>query len=138
MTRKYLTATREDYIRAIGLLQEKDGSVQTVELARYLKLSKSTVSERLNELMRCGLVVRSHYSPIRLTRRGYKMSQSITHKHRVIEVFLNSVLKVPKSEVHKEANILEHAVSDEVIKKLSHFLGNPKKDPHGVLIPTLQ
>lgn len=138
MPSKHLSATREDYLRAIHRLQEEnEGYASTTETARYLRLSKSTVSERLKELMSAGLIVPDKYSSIRLTPRGRKIARALTFKHRIIEVFLHSTLKVPRSKVHAEAHRLEHGMSDAVAKKLHRFLGNPTHDPHGVSIPEL-
>lgn len=128
-----ISPRREDYLRAIERLEA--GGAGTTGIARYLRLSKSTVSERLKELMRDGFVVESSYSSVRLTPRGRRAARSVTRKHRIIEVFLHSVLKMPKSKIHKEAHALEHAVSDDVAEKLARFLGNPRKDPHGTPIP---
>ena len=136
---KPLSATREDYLRVIHRLGEKNaGLASTTETARYLHLSKSTVSERLKELMQDGLVVPDRYSSIKLTPRGRKLAQSITFKHRIIEVFLYSKLGIPRSKVHAEAHRLEHGVSNEVAKKLHRFLGSPKRDPHGMQIPSMK
>ncbi len=138
MPMKPLSATREDYLRAIYRLGEKgEGFASTTETAKYLHLSKSTVSERLKELMCDGLVVPDKYSAIRLTVRGRKLAQSITFKHRILEVFLHSKLGVPRKRVHAEAHRLEHGMSDEVAKKLHRFLGSPKYDPHGTRIPKI-
>lgn len=135
---KTLTSTKEDYLRAIFVLLEKDGGkVGTTDIAKYLNLSKSTVSERLQELMAQKLINPSFYSSIKLTAKGKKIAKKLTYKHRLIEVFLNKTLKVSKTRVHPEAHKLEHAFSDKVINKLSKFLGNPKRDPHGVPIPRI-
>ena len=139
MVTKQLSAAREDYLRVIRRLQEKNnGYASTTETARYLHLSKSTVSERLKDLMRDGLVVPDKYSSIKLTARGQKIAQAITFKHRIIEVFLHSTLKIPREKVHAEAHRLEHGVSDAVAQKLNRFLGNPRFDPHGMRIPSLK
>ena len=130
-----LTATREDYLRAIRRIKEEQKIVGITDIAKYLKLSKSTVSERLQELMQAGLVKKSAYPPIVLTERGNRAADLITHKHRIIEVFLHKTLKIPSGKVHKEAHRLEHAMSDDVIKRLARFLKNPKYDPHGRRIP---
>src|SRR4051812_8823642 len=98
-----ISPTREDYLRAILRLEE-DGKSGTTEIARYLDLSKSTVSERMRDLMKTGLVSQSSYSPIRLTAKGRKIAEELTRKHRTIEVFLYSVLKVPRGKVHQEAH----------------------------------
>lgn len=138
MQGKIISATREDYLRAIHRLQERNsGYASTTETARYLHLSKSTVSERLKDLMRDGFVVPDKYSSIKLTPRGQKVARAITFKHRILEVFLHSTLKIPLSKVHAEAHRLEHGMSDTVALKLKRFLGNPKRDPHGMKIPNL-
>ena len=139
MHSKQLSQGGEDYLRVIRRLQEKNnGFATTTETAKYLHLSKSTVSERLKDLMRDGLVVPDRYSSIKLTARGRKIAESITLKHRIIEVFLHSTLKIPRGKVHAEAHRLEHGVSDAVAQKLNRFLGNPRFDPHGMRIPSLK
>ena len=132
---KSLTSTKEDYIRAIFILELKKGKVGVTQIAQYLHLSKSTVSERLHELMAQKLIKPSLYSSIQLTAKGKAAANKLTYKHRLIEVFLNKILKLSKSQVHNEAHKLEHAFSDLTISKLDVFLGKPKKDPHGEIIP---
>lgn len=134
-----LSITKEDYLRAIFLLQEdtKEG-VRAVDIARYLHLSKSTVSERLQELAAKKLIVSPKYGAVTFTKRGYAIASNLTRKHRLIEVFLMQVLHVPRGEVHAEAHALEHALSDSVAARLGKFLGNPTLDPHGKHIPLVQ
>jgi DtxR family Mn-dependent transcriptional regulator len=139
MRTKGPTTVKEDYLRAIFRLQE-DGvdSVRLVDMAGYLGLSRSTVSERVRELVAQGYVKHAKYGQLTFTRRGHELAKKLTHKHRMVEVFLHDVLKLSKSEAHIEAHQLEHALSDKVIKKLGIFLGNPTVDPHGSLIPQLR
>lgn len=125
-----LTSTREDYLRAIYSLGLGVG-VKPVEIARYLKLSKQTVTERLQELSKSGLVNYKRYGSTSLTTEGLYVAQHLTYKHRVIESFLYTLLKQPKDKVHEEAHRLEHAFSDKSIKALHNLLGKPKTDPHG-------
>ena len=132
------TAVREDYLRAIFKFQEKGArSIKLVDVGACLGLSRSTVSERVQELSRAGYLLHSKYGRLQLTRHGYSIAKKLTHKHRIIEVFLHDVLRIPKNEVHAEAHSLEHALSDRVIKRLSRFLGNPTIDSHGAPIPVL-
>jgi len=77
------------------------------------------------------------YGKVTLTAAGKKFGEKITFKHRLVEVFLYETLGMPIDSVHAEAEILEHAISDEVAKKLSDFLHRPTHDPHGSKIPTL-
>jgi DtxR family Mn-dependent transcriptional regulator len=132
-----LSDTKEDYIRAIYTLHEAHGSTGVTQIADKLGLRKSTVSERLKDLVRAGLVNAELYSEVTLTKKGYAIGQKLTFKHRTIEVFLNEILKIPKDQVHEEAHRLEHACSDEVIKRLAAFLHHPTTDPHGSKIPAI-
>jgi DtxR family Mn-dependent transcriptional regulator len=133
-----ISNAREDYLRAIYILQLESGEASVTRIATRLGLSKSTVSERIKDLAEAGFVKADPYSAIVLTKTGEQLGEKLTYKHRVIEVFLNSVLNMPKSKVHAEAEKLEHAMSDEVIQRLAKFLNNPTTDPHGSEIPTIK
>lgn len=130
------SAKQEDYLRAIYLLNGH-ASASVTTIADKLELSKSTVSERLKDLASAELVIAPPYGKITLTQAGAKLGQKLTHKHRIIEVFLHETLGMPKDLVHDEAEILEHAISDDVAKRLSAFLKKPTHDPHGSEIPSL-
>jgi DtxR family transcriptional regulator, Mn-dependent transcriptional regulator len=126
-----ISPTREDYIRAIYLLQERGKEPGIIEIAKRLNLSKSTVSERIKELTQDGLTISKPYSTISLTKEGAALGKKMTYKHRLIEVFLHRTLKLPAEKIHQEAERLEHAFSDEAIKQLASFLKHPTHDPHG-------
>jgi DtxR family Mn-dependent transcriptional regulator len=131
VAKKPVSATREDYIRAIYLLQEAGHNPGIVEIAKRLRLSKSTVSERIKELTRAGLTLSTPYSTVTLTKSGLALGKKMTYKHRLIEVFLHQTLQLPMNKIHLEAERLEHACSDEAIKQLAIFLDHPTHDPHG-------
>lgn len=126
-----LTSTKEDYVRAIYILNKNEQGAGVTHIAKRLKLSKSTVSERIKELVRDGLAVAPLYAEVTLTSKGVAIGKKLTYKHRLIEVFLHQTLKMPKDQVHGEAERLEHAFSDEAIKRLAVFLKHPTHDPHG-------
>lgn len=126
-----MSPTREDYIRAIYLLQEAGEDPGIIQISKRLNLSKSTVSERIKELTAAGFTVSKPYSSVSLTKQGVALGKQMTYKHRLIEVFLHRTLKLPKELIHNEAERLEHAFSDEAIKKLAIFLDHPTHDPHG-------
>jgi DtxR family Mn-dependent transcriptional regulator len=126
-----ISSTKEDYIRAIYILSKSNDGAGVTSIAKRLRLSKSTVSERIKELVRDGLVVAAPYAAVELTTKGTIIGKQLTYKHRLIEVFLYETLKMPKNKVHAEAEQLEHAFSDEAIKRLDAFLKHPTHDPHG-------
>jgi DtxR family Mn-dependent transcriptional regulator len=126
-----ITPTREDYIRAVYLLQEQGIQVRIIDIAHYLHLARSTVSERIHDLEHARLIKTGRSGGIIFTAQGQKLGEQLTYKHRLIEVFLFKTLGVDPKKVHAEAHKLEHAFSEDVVKRLAKFLGNPSTDPHG-------
>jgi len=133
------TQSQEDYLRAIYNIYEKnDQNVSSVEIADSLCISKPAVSKMLKKLVGQKLIKMKPYSNIVLTAKGLKEAKKLTRKHRVIEVFLVDILKIQKNKIHEEAHKMEHAFSDNTIKKLARFLNNPKFSPTGRSIPKLK
>lgn len=129
------TAHREDYLRGLYILEEEKGEIKSIDLAKYLDVSKPSVSEMARELNKEGLISYKKYSKLKFTPKGRKIAQKLTSKHRLIELFLKKILKLGSKSIHEEAHRLEHAFSDESIEKLKKMLHNPKTDPHGKPIP---
>jgi len=132
--------TKEDYLRAIYHVQEeikdRKSGVKSVDLCKYLKLSKSTVSEMLRKLMKNGFIEQpTSYGRIKLTKKGFSESVSITKKHRLIEAFLSGILKIRRSDIHDEAHRLEHAFSNDSINSIAGLIKDTKTCPHGKPIP---
>lgn len=133
--RSHLRA-REDYLKAIYHLAG-EGPVQAAELARYLGVSRSSVSQFKVRLAGERLIRRAseRTDALRLTKKGLAMAIAIVRRHRLLETFLHRSLGVPLERIHDEAERLEHAVSEDVARRLARFLGNPQTDPHGHRIP---
>ena len=129
------TASKEDYLRGLYILEEEKGQIKSIDLAHYLNVSKPSVSEMVKELNREGLISHKIYSSLNFTPKGRKIAKKLTSKHRLIELFLKNVLKIASKNIHQEAHRLEHAFSDDSINRIKKLLGNPKKDPHGKPIP---
>src|SRR3989338_6121543 len=129
------SASREDYLRAAYHLMEENKEARSVDLADYLHVTKPSVSEMLKELDKEGLIEHKRYSKLKFTKKGHKIAQKLTSKHRIIERFLADMLNIDPNKTHNEAHRLEHAFSDESIEKIRRLLGNPKHDPHGKPIP---
>lgn len=129
--------TVEDYVKAIYTLQRESptGEATVVRLAATLGVTKGTVTAMVHTLRRAKLAVAPRYAGIRLTARGTRLALDVIRRHRLIEVFLVDVLKYDWSEVHDEAERLEHALSPTLLDRLDAFLGRPAIDPHGDPIP---
>jgi DtxR family Mn-dependent transcriptional regulator len=127
---------REDYLKAIYHLSDGN-AVKAAELARHLRVSRASVSKIRRVLEHDGLIgrARRRADALTLTRRGLGLAVRVVRRHRLVETFLYRSLGVPLERLHRAAEKLEHSISDDVARRLSQFLGNPKRDPHGHPIP---
>jgi len=132
------TSTVEDYLKAILLAgQGEEGALVSMgQVAGRLKVAPGTVTAMMKTLADSGLVAYAPYSGVRLTAAGRQLATHVLRRHRLIELFLVERVGLDWSEVHAEAELLEHAVSDRVIERLDELLGHPSVDPHGDPIPT--
>lgn len=131
-----LSVLAENYLKVIWNAREwTDEDVTIGLLASRLGLAPSSVSEAIRKLTDAGLVSHARYGAVELTETGRLAALGMVRKHRLIETFLVDYLGYGWDEVHHEAEVLEHAVSDHFIERLATRLGEPLRDPHGDPIP---
>ena len=133
------TSTVENYLKQILLLSPAgDELVPMGALASALAVVPGTATTMVKALATEGLVEHQLRHGVRLTIEGRHVALGVLRRHRLIETFLIDVLKMDWTEVHAEAEQLEHAISDAVLDRLDALLGHPTTDPHGDPIPTRQ
>ncbi|MBU0985315.1 MAG: metal-dependent transcriptional regulator [candidate division Zixibacteria bacterium] len=131
-----LTTADQNYIKAIYRLQLGNEAVSTSALAAALGVTPASVSGMLRKLSRSNVLIHQRYKGVRLTARGRLAALQVIRRHRLIELFLVEILGLPWDSVHKEAERLEHVVSDEILERMDVLLGHPAVDPHGAPIPS--
>ena len=132
-----LNSSAQDYLKTIWQLGEwAPEKVTTTSLAARMGLAASTVSEALKKLTAQGLVMRPSYGVVELTEEGRAVAVTMVRRHRLLETFLTTELGYAWDEVHEEAEVLEHAVSEKFLDRLDALLGHPSADPHGDAIPS--
>lgn len=131
------TSTVEDYLKCILLEQQQDPEalVSMRQISSALSVAPGTVTAMVKTLADSGLVTYEPYSGVRLTSSGRQLALHVLRRHRLIELFLVKVMGMDWSEVHAEAEEMEHAVSDRLIERMDEMLGYPSVDPHGDPIP---
>lgn len=130
------SSTVENYLKAILRLQRAgDGSVTVGEIARELDVTPGTVTTMMRHLSDRKLVDYAPRRGLKLLPEGHRSAMKVVRRHRLIESFLVQVMKLDWSEVHEEAEILEHVVSDRLLDRIDAMLGEPTHDPHGDPIP---
>jgi len=130
-----LTAAVQDYAKAIYTVESRQGAASTTELATLLEVRPASVSGMLRKLSALGLVEHERYRGVRLTERGRRVALEVIRHHRLVELFLVESLGMTWDEVHAEAEVLEHALSEELEARIDEELGYPTHDPHGDPIP---
>ncbi len=134
------TISVENYLKAIYHLEqqgEEGGLVKNKAIAEKLEISLPSVTSMLKSLADNGLVVYERYKGVKLSPDGCSQALNVIRKHRLIELFLVETLQYTWDEVHSEAELLEHAVSDKLAAKIDAYLGFPDSDPHGDPIPSV-
>lgn len=130
-----MSRATEDYLKAIYNLAHLGGPVTTGSLAHELGVSSPSVSAMLKRLEDGDLLTRPDSRSLQLTDSGERAALRVVRRHRLLETFLARVLDVPWDEVHAEAELLEHALSERLEERIDAALGHPTHDPHGDPIP---
>jgi DtxR family transcriptional regulator, Mn-dependent transcriptional regulator len=131
--------TVENYLKTIFQaqlsLEQRDALVPMGQLASAIGVVPGTATTMVKALADAGLAHYEPYAGVRLTPSGEKLAALVLRRHRLIELFLVKVMGMSWTEVHDEAENLEHAVSDRLIDRIDEMLGRPSVDPHGDPIP---
>ena len=131
-----LSSVSQDYLRVIWTVGEwGPEEVTTTMLAKRLGVTRSTVSESIRKLTDRHFVLHERYGGVTLTEKGRSVAVSMVRRHRLLETFLVREFGYRWDEVHGEADVLEHAISDQFLAQMDAKLGYPTRDPHGDPIP---
>src|SRR6187455_532060 len=136
------SSTVENYLKAIyqgaATLTPPHRLLPMGQLASALGVVPGTATTMVKALSESGLVRYEPYAGVRLTKAGEKLAALVLRRHRLVELFLVKVMGMSWTEVHDEAEALEHAVSDRLIDRIDEMLGRPEVDPHGDPIPSAE
>lgn len=129
-----LTRSRQDYLKALHDLGG-EAPVTVTALARRRGVSAPSVTNMLARLADERLVRLHRRGAARLSAEGEREALRMVRRHRILETFLVNVLGLDWADVHEDAEVLEHHVSDRVLDAIDRLCGHPSEDPHGHPIP---
>ena len=132
------SAAVQDYLKGLYALGEGVGRrepVTTTAIASHLDVSAASATNMLKKLDGMGLVNHVRSRGVELTESGRKIALEVLRHHRLLETYLAEALGVPWDQVHAEAEVLEHHLSEELEERIAARLGHPTADPHGHPIP---
>jgi DtxR family transcriptional regulator, Mn-dependent transcriptional regulator len=128
----------ENYVKEIFLAEQRlgSGAVPMGTVAKALDVTPGTATAMLKSLAQSGMADYEPRHGAKLTDKGRSLALRMLRKHRIVELFLVDELGLDWSEVHLEAESMEHAISERVLERMDAKLGHPKTDPHGDPIPS--
>lgn len=130
-----VSASDQDYLRALYDAGGHERRVGTGELAGQLDITQGAVTVALQRLQQKGLVDYRRYQGAQLTEEGQRHALEMVRHHRLIERFLVEFLDYDWNDVHEEADRLEHVISEEMERRIAAKVSDPTTDPHGDSIP---
>ncbi|RMG99838.1 MAG: metal-dependent transcriptional regulator [Chloroflexi bacterium] len=126
----------EDYLKTIYTLAEQESPVSTSRIATARQVKPASVTGMLQRLSKLNLVHYEKHYGVTLTEAGRKIALEVIRHHRLLELYLMEALGFSWDEVHEQADILEHVISEKLEERIAAALGHPTIDPHGDPIPT--
>ena len=130
-----MTPNKEDYLKCIYEIGIDLHKITNKEIAVRMQVSPPAVTEMIKRMKSENLILKDKECGYLLTDLGLKLVSELYRKHRLIEVFLVHHLDYTSDQIHEEAEVLEHTVSDLFVERLDKLLGFPKTCPHGGTIP---
>lgn len=131
-TTETLSATIQDYLSLIYIMERDEKPVVGAQLAELLSVSQPTVTNTLKRMTRDGLITMEK-DGTHLTEAGWGAARIVMRRHMLVEWMMIHTL--PWSKLHHEAHKLEHAISALTESALLEQLGNPQTCPHGNPLP---
>ncbi|MCD6356214.1 MAG: metal-dependent transcriptional regulator [Anaerolineaceae bacterium] len=129
------TPTIEDYLGIIYTLSRDGKKVIAARLAELIGVSPPTVTVTIKRMLRDNWISINEKKHIFLTPKGNNAARAVIRRHMLTEWLLSRVLDIPWSELHSEADKIEHTISDGVEKSLITALNEPVSCPHGNPMP---
>ena len=112
----------EDYLKAILILQKKDGTVRSLDVAEMLNVSKPSVCRAIKLLREGGFLTMNEDKRISLTDAGTEAAEQVFEKHCVLKECLVSMGVDPET-AEKDACRMEHSLSRKTFEKMKRFVG---------------
>jgi len=118
-----LTHSSVHHLMAMHELLKKNGYVRGVDIAKYLKISRSSVSITLRKLISRGYVIEDENKFYLFTAHGEEIINSVLSKRNIIRIFFEKALHLNAELAEAEACKIEHLLGENSRQKLLSFMG---------------
>ncbi len=122
--RVYMQESGENYLETILLLEDKNGTVRSIDIANELDYTKPSVSRAMRILRESGLITMDENGRILLTAAGREKANAIYERHRCLTRYLTITLGIDEALAARDACRIEHVISAETFGKVKEFVKN--------------
>jgi DtxR family Mn-dependent transcriptional regulator len=126
----------EDYLKTIFMLEQEGSPVGTTRIAEARAVKPGSATSMIQRLDNLNLVNYQKHYGVTLTESGREIALEVIRHHRLVELYLIEALGFRWDEVHEQADILEHVISEKLEERIAAALNYPEFDPHGDPIPS--
>jgi DtxR family Mn-dependent transcriptional regulator len=116
------TTSTQNYLKAIRELRDSDKRVTTGALAQHLNVSAASATNMAQRLAAAGFLDYRPHRGVALTESGEREAEAVLHRHNTIKRYLVGQLGFTNAQAHAEAERLEHAVSMNLVNKMSDVM----------------
>ncbi len=112
--------SREDYLEAILVLEQRQEFVRSVDVANHLGFSKPSVSVAVGNLKSALLLTVDSSGGLQLTEAGRALAEQVLERHRLLSRFL-TLIGVDEETAAEDACHMEHVISQLTFEKIKEF-----------------
>lgn len=118
--------TIEDYLEAMLIIKEKNGTVRSIDVAQHLGVTKPSVTYTTKRLKERKYITMDSDNLITLTETGMKIATDVYTKHKMLTNFFIK-LGVDEKIAKEDACRIEHDISPETFEALCGHIKNDMK-----------
>lgn len=112
----------EDYLETILILEKKNGTVRSIDIATELGYSRPSISRAVGILKKGGYIDVEAGGNILLTDKGREKANRIYERHRLICLYLVRALGVDEKIAGSDACRIEHVISEATFEKIKEWI----------------
>lgn len=116
----------ENYLESILMIEQKKGSVRSIDVANDLGFTKASVSVAMKNLREDGYIEVDAGGEITLTEKGKKIATQMYERHQIIAKVL-IMLGVDEETAYEDSCKIEHDISEISFEKIKEFLSRNEK-----------
>ena len=116
----------KEYLKTILALEQKNGSVRSLDVARTLHVTKPSVSKAMKHLREGGYLTMDADKRICLTKAGREAAEQAADTHHILKSCLIA-MGIDSATAEQDACKMEHAVSPRSLEGMKRFIdGNER------------